>query len=157
MQEILTALGAMSAYLHGMYSNLDAQQASARPAPGVFAPVEQAWHLADLEREGFGERIRRLRTEHAPHLPDFAGDRIAQERQYLRLFLSDALAAFDAARRDNLAQLNAVAASEWARSGQQEGVGTVRLGDIPALMLAHDRAHQGEINHWYNAMTGQTQ
>ncbi len=32
------------------------------PAPdGTFSPVEQVWHLADLEREGFGSRIDKLR------------------------------------------------------------------------------------------------
>ena len=153
----LSELSEMPDYLRRMFAGLDVQEACTRPAPDVFAPVEQAWHLADLEREGFGERIRRLRSEHAPQLPDFAGDRIAMERQYLRLSLPEALSAFDAARRDNLAQLAAVAEIEWQRSGVQDGVGTVHLRDIPGLMLAHDRSHRGEIDAWHSTMTGQAQ
>ena len=49
-----------------------------RVRSGPFALVEQVWHLADLEREGFGERIRRLIAEEDPFLPDFDGAHLAE-------------------------------------------------------------------------------
>src|SRR5687768_544819 len=45
-----------------------------QPAAGGFALVENAWHLADLEVEGYGVRLRRLLAERSPVLPDFQGD-----------------------------------------------------------------------------------
>jgi hypothetical protein len=120
-----------------------------QPAPdGTFSPVEQVWHLADLEREGFGSRIDKLLCEREPLLPDFDGAAIAAARHYRSLSLSEGLAAFRTARRSNLAKLRGLAAEAWARSGQQEGVGKVSLCDLPGFMSQHDAAHRAEITAW---------
>ncbi len=114
-----------------------------RVRSGPFALVEHLWHLADLEREGFGARIVRLMDEDDPFLPDFDGERIAREREYLRKDAASALAAFAAARAENLARLLAV--TDPARAGRQEGVGRVTLGEMPRRMLEHDLAHFNEL------------
>lgn len=113
--------------------------------PGGLCMVEQAWHLADLEREGYGERIRRLLTEHDPLLPDFDGARVARERNYRAKSLDDGLAAFAAARAANLARLRSLPAEAWDRSGRQEGVGAIALRDVPRMMREHDDSHRAEI------------
>ncbi|MCI0572664.1 MAG: hypothetical protein L0Y66_18070 [Myxococcaceae bacterium] len=64
-------------------AGLDEQTVRRKPEGMPFALVEHAWHLADLEREGFGTRLHRLLDEEHPSLPDFPGDRIALERHYL--------------------------------------------------------------------------
>jgi hypothetical protein len=120
-------------------------EALVRVRTGPFALVEQVWHLADLEREGFGERIRRLIAEEDPFLPDFDGERVARERQYLRLDLATALAAFSSARAETIRLLRSVPDACWTRSGRQEGMGRVALSDLPGRILDHDRAHLGEI------------
>ena len=56
------------------------------------------------------------------------------------------MAAFAAARRANVARLRSLAPPAWERSGTQEGVGRVRLADIPRLMLEHDESHRAEID-----------
>jgi hypothetical protein len=71
----------MPALLREVAAALDETARRRRPAGGGFAIVEHAWHLADLEREGYGARISRLLAETAPALPDFDGDRIARERE----------------------------------------------------------------------------
>jgi DinB superfamily len=120
-----------------------------QPAPdGTFSPVEQVWHLADLEREGFGSRIDKLLSEPEPQLPDFDGAAIAAARHYRSLSLTEGLAAFRTARRSNLAKLRSLAGEAWARSGQQQGVGKVSLCDLPAFMSQHDAAHRAEIAAW---------
>jgi hypothetical protein len=145
---LLRSLACMSEFLADAFAKLTAEQARTPGPGGSFAPVEQVWHLADLERDGFGLRIRRLQTEEHPHLPDFDGEKIAQERDYRSLSLSDGLSAFDAARRANLAALQAVSAEQWTRGGTQEGVGAVSLCDMPAFLLQHDAAHKSEIEAW---------
>jgi hypothetical protein len=119
--------------------------ARARARSGSFALVEHAWHLADLEREGFGARIARLLAETDPLLPDFDGERTARERRYLELDLAQGLAAFESARAANLKSLRGLTAEEGARSGRQEGVGTIALSELPRRMREHDLAHLGEI------------
>ena len=112
---------------------------------GGFCMVEQAWHLADLEREGYGERIRRLRAETDPLLPDFDGARIAKERSYREKSVAEGLAAFAAARAENLRLLRAAPPEAWARAGRQEGVGPVTLADVPRMMCEHDDSHRAEL------------
>lgn len=116
-----------------------------RPATGGFAFVEHAWHLADLEREGYGTRISRLLAEDAPALPDFDGDRIAREREYLRWDVGLALDVFAKARARNLERLTALDSAALARSGTQEGVGEITLGHLPRMMAAHDAGHVEEL------------
>ena len=77
-QELWESLSDMHRYLEQTFAALDIE-ASRTPGPaGEFSPVEQVWHLADLEAEGFGLRIRRLRSESAPVLADFDGSKVAR-------------------------------------------------------------------------------
>jgi hypothetical protein len=116
--------------------------------------VEQCWHLADLERDGYSVRIRRLLNEAEPALPDFDGTRVARERDYKSLSLADGLAAFRQARAENLAALRGLTALDWERRGTQEGVGRIGLCDIPVMMAEHDSAHRAEIDAWLRARRG---
>jgi hypothetical protein len=147
-EELLRSLSAMPDYLYEQFDSLTAEDARLPGPGGAFSPVEQVWHLADLEREGFGVRIRRLRDEQAPRLPDFDGAGIARERHYRSLSLREGLAAFALARKANLATLQSLPGEAWARRGTQEGVGVVSLCDLPALLLQHDQAHRLEIEEW---------
>jgi len=147
-EDLMDSLAATPRFLHESYDGLN-HEASRLPGPnGTFSPVEQIWHLADLEREGFGLRIQRLQTESSPSLPDFDGVRIARERNYLSLSLSAGLAAFENSRHANIARLQSLTDEAWSRSGTQDGVGQVALCDIPVFMQQHDRAHITEIQAW---------
>lgn len=112
---------------------------------GGFALIEHVWHLADLEREGYSARIRRLLTEDEPRLSNFDGDRVARERLYRRRDLAEGLLAFTAARTRNVQALREIAPADWRRTGEQEGIGTVSLADLPRMMAEHDREHGIEI------------
>src|ERR1044071_8121978 len=88
------SLDSMPGFLAERFASLPARDA-VRPGPhGAFSPVEQCWHLADLEREGFGERIRRLLADTHPYLADFDGARIAQERDYRARSLAEGIERF---------------------------------------------------------------
>jgi len=141
-------LAAMPAFLERSFATLSAEDATWRAHSDVFAPVEQCWHLADLEREGVAVRIRRLLSETAPVLADFDGGQVAKERQYFRRSLADGLRAFQAARAATMEQLRAVTPGDWARTGTLEGMGAVALSDIPMMMAAHDADHRQQIEDW---------
>jgi hypothetical protein len=154
-EELLERLSAMPAWLGDTLGALAPEDAKRRGPAGGFAPVEQCWHLADLEREAFAERLRRLRQEDQPVLADFNGDRAAVERHYLTLSAAEAIAAFAAERARNIALLRRIRPEEWNRSGRQDGVGTVMLCDLPVMMAEHDAAHRAEIEAWIESRPGE--
>jgi hypothetical protein len=148
---LMEGLDVMPSFLTERFASLSTDDATRRGPHEAFSPVEQCWHLADLEREGFGARIRRLLDEQEPFLPDFDGARLAQERDYRSRSLGEGLAAFRAGREANLALLRSVSSDQWSRAGSQEGVGRVALCDLPSMMAEHDAAHRAEIEAWTRA------
>ena len=144
----MSELREMPDFLEASFGGMPAIEA-AEPGPnGAFSPVEHCWHLADLEHEGYAARIRRLREESNPRLADFDGTRIARERNYKSLSLSDGIAAFRTARLANLTLFGALDTRDWNRRGEQDGVGAFALCDIPAMMAEHDSGHRAEIEEW---------
>ena len=67
---LLQRLSAMPTFLDDAFGGLSTTDALVEGTDG-FSPVEQCWHLADLERDGYAVRIRRLLNETEPALPDF--------------------------------------------------------------------------------------
>jgi hypothetical protein len=132
-------------WLREAVERVPAQDVRTPPAAGGFSVVEHVWHLADLEAEGYGVRIERLLAEDRPALPDFEGDRIARERRYRERSVTEGLAAFTAARADNVARLRGVPEEAWERDGVQDGVGPVCLQDVARMMAEHDAGHRAEI------------
>jgi hypothetical protein len=144
LETILLTLESTPALLSRAAESLP-ERARIRPAAGGFSLVENVWHLADLEREGYAVRIERLLHEIQPALPNFDGDRLARERAYQERDLEQGLALFREARTRNLEALRNVSADGWDRAGLQDGVGRVTLADIPRMMADHDRAHGADI------------
>jgi hypothetical protein len=145
MKEEEAMLAGMAAHLADRARHFPGESAGRRPHGDAFSFVEHVWHLADLEREGFGDRIRRLREEDEPVLPDFDGARTARERNYRSRSVAEGLAAFARARHENLEALGTLTAAQRSRGGIQEGAGRVTLRDIPMRMLEHDASHRKEI------------
>jgi hypothetical protein len=151
-QQLLERLASMSSFLAERFGGLADDEARLRDGD-VFSPVEQVWHLADLEREAFGVRIERLLNEDDAELPDFDGTAAAQRRNYRAKSLREGMRAFARARQDNIDALARVTPSEWKRRGVQQGVGPISLGDIPTMMAEHDAAHRDEIIAWSGSRT----
>jgi hypothetical protein len=144
-ESLLADLASMPDFVERMLGQLTSADALIRGSDGLLSPVEQCWHLADLERDAYAVRIQRLLREPNPDLPDFDGGRIARERNYAALALTDAVRSFREARSANIQTLRSIAGVDWFRSGSQEGVGAVSLCDIPSMMAQHDAAHRAEI------------
>jgi len=145
LETLFLTLESTPALLARAASEVPEDSVRQRGTAGGFSLVEHVWHLADLEREAYGVRIRRLLTEDEPVLSNFEGDRVARERMYLRRDLAEGLLAFTTARTRNLQRLREVSAEDWKRAGRQEGVGRIELSDVPRMMTEHDRAHGVEI------------
>src|SRR5882672_11587053 len=145
---LLSELEAMPLFLEASLGTVPPSDSIVPRPNDTFSPVEHCWHLADLEREGYAVRIRRLRDEANPWLPDFDGARIARERNYKSLSLAEGISTFRDARLANIAVLRALDGGDWMRLGEQDGVGAIALCDIPAMMAEHDADHRREIEEW---------
>ncbi|HEX6640088.1 MAG TPA: DinB family protein [Thermoanaerobaculia bacterium] len=138
-------LAAFPAFVRRMTESAPPELLTKRSASGMFALVENAWHLADLEVEGYGVRLRRLLKETNPSLPDFKGDVVAHDRDYIHLPLAPALERFERARAENMALIEAASPEDRQRSGEQEGIGTVTFERVVAMMAEHDAGHAEEL------------
>src|SRR4051812_1034833 len=113
----LARLHDFAAHLRATVERMPESLHRTRDSSGNFALVEQVWHLADLEEEGYSVRITRILSESNPALPDFRGDVVARERRYLEQPLTPALERFEATRAANVARLSALSGEEWRRTG----------------------------------------
>jgi len=154
-ETLLLTLESTPALLARAAATLAPGQERHRPPEGGFSFVENVWHLADLERDGYTVRIRRLLEEHEPVLQNFDGDRIARERGYQERDVERGILAFEQARARNLETLRRLAPAEWRRSGTQESVGRVTLADLPRMMAEHDRSHAAEVASLLSAIRGE--
>lgn len=154
LETLFLTLESTPALLARAASGLSPAQTRRSPKNGGFSFIEHVWHLADLEREGYGVRIRRILTEEDPTLLNFDGERAARERVYVNRDLAEGLTAFARARQANLAYLRGVSAEDWKRRGDQESVGRVALSDVPRMMTEHDRGHTAELANLLAELTG---
>ena len=152
----LESLAGMPVFLENFLSGLSQESILLNGPGGEFSPVEQVWHLADLEDEGFYQRIQALLDGEAVSLPDFDGDRIARERNYKSLSVSAGLEKFRAARSRNIDIFRDLDTDDWLQAGYLEGVGPITLCDMPSILYQHDAAHRSEIEKWQLHTPGTT-
>ncbi len=108
---LLSKLQAMPDFLEASFGTVSPLEAATPGPNGAFSPVEHCWHLADLEREGYAVRIRRLLEEDNPGLPDFDGTRRGEQEGVGAIVLCDIPAMMgehDASHREEI--------EEWKRA-----------------------------------------
>jgi len=150
-KNFLADLEAMPDFLVGAFADLPQSDLTMSGPNESFCPVEHVSHLADLEQQGFAIRIRRLQAGGNPQLPDFDGGSVAREGNYKARSLDEGITSFRAARSDNIAAFRKLAPADWLNVGDQDGVGSVSLCDIPAMMAEHDEIHRREIVEWLSS------
>ena len=103
-------------------------------------PIEQVWHVRDIEIDGYRQRFRRTLAEHHPVLPDLDGLALARERRYAERDPAQAFREFRAAREENVALLRSLSPSDFDRVATFEGV-PVTLRTLVHTLCSHDLQH----------------
>jgi hypothetical protein len=102
--------------------------------------------MRDAERLGYLHRYGVILSQDHPTFPDVDGDLLAQERQYRRMSLRDALRDWRAARKACLSILRKVTPDQWSRMGTHETAGPMSLETIlQRQALGNDEAHLAQI------------
>ena len=110
-----------------------------------WTPQEVAGHLRD-SAEVFTERIRRLRAEEEPALPDFhttAPERLAD---YHRTPPARLLRQLAAAQRSVRVAVAEVGVDDLARRGVHEVDGPMTLADVLAFLPSHQSDHAEQLD-----------
>ncbi len=144
-------LAALRAYLadtalavQQLLGAMPAHQGYLQPAGGGFSLAQHLWHLADIDRLGWCERMRRIRSQRRLVLPGVNGDQLAIEHRYQQRPWRGAARRFVAERRRALADLARIDATQMQRPAQFSGQASV-VGDVLAAWLAHDLEHRLEM------------
>jgi hypothetical protein len=127
-----------------------------KPTDDEFSVVEQVCHLRDIEREGYGVRIRKLLMENEPSLPDIDGSRLARERAYNSQDFEAAFKEFAEARAENVRVMRTLSGDQLNRTGVLEGVGVITLERLLLLMREHDESHHKELSDLHERMPVET-
>jgi hypothetical protein len=122
-----------------------------RPAEKAWSAKEIVCHLRDVE-EFYLDRIKILLINDEPPLILLEPDRWAEDRQYLRHDVGEALRAFRLRREDTLEFLVSLRADEWSRGGMHPLLGRITVGKIVRSMPRHDQAHLDQLRR---ALAGQ--
>jgi hypothetical protein len=114
------------------------------PAEGEWSPATVVAHLADAELV-YGVRIRMVVTADRPYLAAF--DENAWVRRFAELETDpkESLARWRTLRDANLRILGSLEPAEWKLTGLHAERGELSVAHIADLLVAHDRAHLGQI------------
>ena len=118
-----------------------------RPDPERFTIREIMAHLAEWEPI-FLERMRRIRNENEPVLPNIDEGQLAIDHDYAHKDLAEQIRLFRAGRAQNVAFLNSLQPSDWQRTGKRPEIGVVTIEAIATLMPLHDAYHIRQICQW---------
>ena len=113
-------------------------------------PIEQVWHLRDIEIDGYHVRFRRTLQELHPALPDLDGEALARERRYAdrdpalwQWNAGTVTMGTDQLDVDDLVSLTNTKVSDYAKApdGMRIGHMHLRVGDLEQA----DRFYGGAI------------
>jgi len=140
----LARIATMPAFVQSALRAAPVRSLAARGDGEMFALVEQACHLRDVDRDGYLVRVRRILAEDEPTLAPFFGDVVARERAYLAQDAHAAARDFAAARAELVALLAGVAPAGLERTAMFGG-GRITLRGLVGMIEEHDRGHREEI------------
>lgn len=144
LEQIRIELAAAPKRLRALVEGIGAAALTMRTAAGEFSILENAWHLRDIEVDGYLLRIERLLREDDPILADLDGEALAALRRYNEQPLGPALKDFAQARQASVDRLSGIAEDQLARTARL-GDEPITLGRLLQVMLDHDRGHLDSI------------
>jgi hypothetical protein len=116
-----------------------------RPDATNWAAKEIVCHLRDTE-EVFTARVEQVRVMDVdPRWGDSNADRMAEERQYLRNDVEEALVAFRRRRAETLEFFAGLAPGQWEKGGIHPVRGRFTIDQVLSIMAWHDDNHLDQL------------
>jgi DinB superfamily len=124
---------------------------SRRPDDANWSAREVICHVRDIE-ESFMARLQIIMLMNEPKFLPVEPDRWAEERQYQRNDVMEALQAFRTRRDESLKFLRGLKVEQWERGGIHATRGHMSIKDFVGLMAWHDDNHLDQLKR---ALKGQ--
>lgn len=145
-EDAIPVLRTTPAVLRAALTDLPASWTDATEGPGTWSPFDIVGHLIHGERTDWVPRAEHI-VRHGDAVPFPPFDREAMFGASRGKSLRELLDAFDAARTDSLARLEALHLTEadLNRRGTHPEFGLVTLRQHLATWVAHDLGHIGQV------------
>jgi hypothetical protein len=139
--EVAACLEAAMATLRAELGALPERVLEWHPAPREWCAKEVVGHLIEAERRGFAGRIRIILASDRPALQAWDQQEVARARRDCARPAATLLDELAALRRESAALVRALRAAELDRGGEHPKVGFLRVRDLLAEWVHHDRNH----------------
>ena len=115
-----------------------------RPDGKNWCALEVVCHMRDTE-ESFLARFQTILAMDEPKFLPVEPDRWAEERQYLRNDVAEALQAFRTRRAETLQTFGKLTSGQWDKGGLHPVRGRITLDGFLSLMAWHDDNHLDQL------------
>jgi hypothetical protein len=140
-QQIATLLAASVVAVEIEMAALGEDGGSWRPAPDEWCANEVVGHLIEAETRGFAGRIRTILAEDRPKLQGWDERGVGAARRDCEKVGTRLAAEFRALRLDSLDLVKGLRSEDLDRVGMHPDVGELRVRDLLAEWVHHDRNH----------------
>jgi DinB family protein len=138
---IAAFLGASIATIEAEIAALGDEGARWRPAPAEWCANEVIGHLIEAEKRGFAGRIRTIIATDRPKLEGWDQPAVAAARRDCEKVGTRLAAEFRALRTQSLDLVTGLQPADLRRIGMHPEVGELRVSDLLAEWVHHDRNH----------------
>ena len=139
--EVAACLEAAMTTLRAELDTLPERVVAWHPAAGEWCAKEVVGHLIEAERRGFAGRIRIMLGADRPALQGWDQIEVARARGDCGRRMSALLDELAGLRRDSATLVRTLTAADLDRAGQHPKVGLLRVRDLLAEWVHHDRNH----------------
>ena len=115
------------------------------PAEGEWCANEVLGHILEAERRGFNGRIRTILAATDPTFEGWDQRGVAAARRDCERDPAELLAEFLELRRDSVGLVRSLTLADLGRSGVHSVVGRLRIADLAAEWVHHDRNHVRQL------------
>jgi hypothetical protein len=144
-EQVATLLRAMGENLQNELRALPIELLRWHPGPEEWCVLEAVGHLIEAERRGFAGRVRQLLERDGVGFHSWDPAAVARARRDCERDPGALLAELAQLRRESVALVGRVGASDLGRGGEHPTVGRLTVGDLLQEWVHHDRNHVKQI------------
>jgi hypothetical protein len=143
-EPVVDAADAIRGYAGRWTAVLRRPDASVRPDPGTWSPLEYGAHVRDVCGL-FRFRTRLMRENDDPQLPSWSGDDVAIEKDYLLDEPDEVLPELLSAAESYASELDTVVDGDWVRPGHRDDGRQFTIASLTRYGLHEMRHHLHDV------------